>query len=182
MCGALLVGNQVAASIVTTWVYRRTLSTHREEWQWHSNPHFIASPCPEIVKEQFIVYIQLAADNCVVLHILSIYIPPTCTQTDTAALDQILIILDCILPDEPIFVLGDLNAHILGVDSFARMCCPCCDLPHQQHPGETFNRGRRLWAALKFRDLLVINGCKCLQGYTCHTTSMQEQSKLAMVD
>ena len=108
--------------------------------------------------------------------------PPTCTQTDTAALDQILVILDCIPPVEHTFVLGDFNAHLLGMDSFARTCCPCCDLPRQWHPGETWSRGRRLWAVLQSRNLLVVNGCNHLQEYICHTTSMQGHLMLTMVD
>ena len=116
-------------------------------------------PILKSVKEQFVVYTQLVADKGMLGYVLNIYIPPTCTQTDTAALDQILAILDCIPPAEPTFILGDFIAHLLGMDSFARMFCPCCALPRQQHPGETFSKGRRLWAVLESSDLLVINGC-----------------------
>ena len=105
------------------------------------------------------------------LHVLNVYIPPTCTQMDATALDQILAILDYIPPAQPTFVLRDFNVHLLGMDSFVHTCCPCCDLPRQQRPGETCSRGRKLWAALESKDLLVINGCNHLQGYTCHTTS-----------
>ena len=78
--------------------------------------------------------------------------------------------------------MADFNMHLLGLDIFGHTRCPCCNLPRQQRPGEACSRGRRLWAALDSRDLLVINGCNRLQGYTCHMTSMQGQPVLTMVD
>ena len=55
----------------------------------------------------------MAAKASVVLHVLNIYIPPTSSDPDHVILDQIMLLVDTVPPSEPMYLLGDFNAHVL---------------------------------------------------------------------
>ena len=113
----------------------------------------------------------MAAGAGMVLHVLNVYIPPTSSAPDHVIWDQVMSFVDTVLPSEPMHLLGDFNAHVLGALSLSVSICPCHG--HPLHAaitrGTSCGRGQRMWALLQMRNLHVLNGCAHMQLHTCHT-------------
>ena len=79
----------------------------------------------ETWQAQYVLYTQVAAEAGVVLHVLNVYIPPTSSDPDHVIWDQIMSLVDMVPPYEPMYLLGDFNAHVLGALSLPACTCPC---------------------------------------------------------
>ena len=111
-----------------------------------------------------------------VLHVLNIYIPPTSSDPEHVIWDQIMALVDTVPPTEPLYLLGDFNAHTLGALPSPAGTCPCHGHPlHTTITGSgVCGRGRRMWALLQLRNLHMLNGCAHMQLHTCHTCTARE--------
>ena len=61
----------------------------------------------------YVLYIQVAAEAGVVLHVLNIYIPLTSSDPDHVNWDQIMLLVDTVPPSKPMYLLGNFNAYVL---------------------------------------------------------------------
>ena len=93
---------------------------------------------------QYVLYTQVAAEADVVLHVLNTYIPPKISDLDHIIWDQIMSLVDMVPPSEPMYLLGDFKAHVLGALSLPACTCPCYGHPlHAAITGSTScGRGR----------------------------------------
>ena len=60
------------------------------------------------------IHTVIAAEGGQVLHLINMYIPPTPHLPVRDAWQHVLDVLDSISPNEPLLLLGDLNAHFGG--------------------------------------------------------------------
>lgn len=103
-------------------------------------------------------------------------IPPTSSDPDHVIWDQIMSFVDTVPPTEPMYPLGDFNAHALGALSLPAGTYPCHLYPlHAVVTGSTTcGRGRWMWGLLQMRNLHVLNGCAHMQLHTYHTSTARE--------
>lgn len=73
----------------------------------------------QVFREQLTVYMQLALQGGMVLHVLNVYLPPICSEPNTMVWGLVLTLLDAIPAHEAIILVGDRNAHIAGASGFA---------------------------------------------------------------
>ena len=78
-------------------------------------------------------------------------------------------LVDGLPPEEPLLLLGDLNAHIGSMPEFLACQCPLHGEPNLPLDGCTCSRGRMVLRSVLSRGLRVLNGCKHLQRHTCTT-------------
>ena len=93
-------------------------------------------------------------------------------------------LVDTVPHSEPMYLLSDFNAHILGALSSAACTYPCHGHPiHTAVTGSTSCwRGRQMWAVLQARNLHVLNGCTHMQLHMCHMCTACVQPTKSMVD
>ena len=92
----------------------------------------------ETRQAQYVFYTQVAVEAGVVLYVLNVYIPPTSSDPDQVIWDQIMSLVDMVPPSEPMYLLGDFNAHVLGALSLPSCTCPCHGHPlHAAVTGST---------------------------------------------
>ena len=127
-------------------------------------PHFLHVMATN--KHEFYVHVQLAV-NTGILHVVNVYIPPKCNKPDHLVWGFLLQLLDSIPVNEPVALVGDLNAHL------GNMPEPCLIHGEARAPllGGTCGWGRMLQATMRARNMHLLNGCTSVQSYTCTVES-----------
>ena len=72
---------------------------------------------------EYYAYVQVTAGR-EVLHISNCYLPPNCLISDSEAWAAVLHQLDDLLTTEPVILVGNLNAHLGGLQGLADTPCP----------------------------------------------------------
>ena len=81
-------------------------------------------PLIEARHADYTLYTILGVAGGQVLHIINVYILPTCAAPKSKIWDKILTYLDSIPPNEMLFLVGNFSTHLLGVYGLAAMHCP----------------------------------------------------------
>ena len=95
-----------------------------------------------------------------------------------------MLFVDTVPPSEPMYLLRDFNAHVLGALSLSTSICPCHGHPlHAAVTGGTScGRGRQMWALLQMHNLHMLNGCAHMQLHTCRTCTARVHPTKSTVD
>ena len=105
-------------------------------------------------KHEFYIHVQLVV-NTGTLHVVNVYIPPKCNKPDHLVWSYLLLLLYSIPVNEPVALVGDLNAHM---DNSSEPC-PLHGEARASLLRGTCGWGRLLQATMRARDMHVLKRC-----------------------
>ena len=114
------------------------------------------------------------------LHV--VYIPPMCATPKSKIWDEAFSLPVVIPPNKILFLVHNFNAHLLGVEGFPAMHCPCYNESRHQRSHSSCSHRRQMWSVLAMRDLHILNGCKKLLAHMCHMTTAHMDISKTTVD
>ena len=68
--------------------------------------------------EEGMVYTALALSADIIAHVFNVYMPPSGSPPAHVLWGRVLALVDGLPPEEPLILLGDLNAHIGAMPEF----------------------------------------------------------------